>query len=148
VPLAGVPGVEPRLRTRLEGGLVVELPPPDEDIRGRVIARLLSEKLGGADAALVSYLAARPAESVRAVLGLVQRVIEAAEARGAAPTAGLAREVLEGPIAPAPAPSDAERRRPPRSSGIVAPTAGGARSREKMVWEWPDVGERVLEEWR
>ncbi|HEX3236098.1 MAG TPA: DnaA/Hda family protein [Gemmatimonadales bacterium] len=148
VPLAGLPGVEARLRTRLEGGLVVELPPPDEDIRGRVIARALGEKLGRADAALVSYLAARPVESVRAVQGLVQRVIEAAEARGMAPTAGLAREVLEGPVAPVPSRSEAERPRPPRSSGIVAPTAGGARSREKMVWEWPDVSERVLEEWR
>jgi hypothetical protein len=83
------------------------------------------------------------------VQGLVQRVIEAAEARGTAPTAGLAREVLEGPATPPPSGSDAAARpRPPRSSGIVAPTAGGARSREKMVWEWPDVGERVLEEWR
>jgi hypothetical protein len=104
--------------------------------------------VGTADAALVSYLAARPADSVRAVQGLVQRVLEAAEARGKAPTAGLAREVLEGPASPAPSPRDAARPRPPRSSGIVAPTAGGARSREKMVWEWPDVGERVLEEWR
>ena len=149
VPLAGLPGVEARLRTRLEGGLVVDLTAPDEEIRGRLIARTLTEKLGGADTALVSYLAARPAESVRAVQGLVQRVLEAAEARGTAPTAGLAREVLEGSAAPAPSRGAvAGRPRPPRSSGIVAPTAGGARSREKMVWEWPDVGERVLEEWR
>jgi chromosomal replication initiator protein len=149
VPLAGLPGVEARLRTRLEGGLVVELPAPDEETRARVIARALGDKLGGADADLVAYLAARPVDSVRAVQGLVQRVIEAAEARGTAPTAGLAREVLEGPATPAPSRSDAPARpRPPRSSGIVAPTAGGARSREKMVWEWPDVGERVLEEWR
>ncbi|MFL5496023.1 MAG: DnaA ATPase domain-containing protein [Gemmatimonadales bacterium] len=148
VPLAGLPGVEPRLRTRLEGGLVVDLTAPDEAIRAKVIARLLTEKLGSAEAALVSYLAARHADSVRAVQGLVQRVLEAAEARGTAPTAGLAREILEGPASPAPSARDAARARPTRSSGIVAPTAGGARSREKMVWEWPDVGERVLEEWR
>jgi hypothetical protein len=36
----------------------------------------------------------------------------------------------------------------PRASGIVAPGAGAARSREKTVWEWPHVGERVIEEWR
>jgi chromosomal replication initiator protein len=148
VPLAGLPGVEARLRTRLEGGLVVELPAPDEETRARVIARALGDTLGGADTDLVAYLAARPVDSVRAVQGLVQRVIEAAEARGTAPTAGLAREVLEGPATQAPSRRDAARPRPPRSSGIVAPTAGGARSREKMVWEWPDVGERVLEEWR
>jgi chromosomal replication initiator protein len=149
VPLTGLPGVEARLRTRLEGGLVVDLTAPDEEIRTRVIARALREKLGSADADLVSYLAARPADSVRAVQGVLQRVLEAAEARGTAPTAGLAREVLEGPATPAPSRGDTGARpRSPRSSGIVAPTAGGARSREKMVWEWPDVGERVLEEWR
>jgi hypothetical protein len=54
--------------------------------------------------------------------------------------------VLDG-VAPAAA---QPVRRPPagRSSGIVAPSAGGARSREKMVWEWPDIGERTIEEWR
>jgi hypothetical protein len=30
----------------------------------------------------------------------------------------------------------------------VAPGAGATRSREKIVWEWPQAGERVIEEWR
>jgi hypothetical protein len=30
----------------------------------------------------------------------------------------------------------------------VAPTAGGVRSREKMVWSWPEIGDRLVEEWR
>ena len=81
---------------------------------------------------------------MRAAQGLVQRVLATAEEREIPPSAALAREVLEGlaPVAPAPA------KRAPRSSGIVAPTAGGARSREKMIWEWPDVGDRIVEEWR
>jgi hypothetical protein len=49
--------------------------------------------------------------------------------------------VLEG------SPAKQERRPSTRTSGIVAP-AGGARSREKMVWDWPEVGDRILEEWR
>src|SRR5205814_3509370 len=116
----------------------------DEAVRAKVIARVLTEKAGNADAALVSYLAARPADSVRAVQALVQRVLEAAEARGTAPGAGLARETLEGPPSPAPSPREAPRPRPARPSGIVAPTAGGARSREKMGCERRDVGERVV----
>jgi hypothetical protein len=76
----------------------------------------------------------------------LQRVLNAAEARQVPATAALAREVLDGVGAPAAAP-----RRPAsagRTSGIVAPSVSGARSREKMVWEWPDLGERTLEEWR
>lgn len=145
VPIATLPRLEARLRTRLEGGLVVGLPAPDAGIRESVITRDLADRLGATDQALATYLASRPAESVRAAQGLVLRVLATAEERQVIPTASLAREVLEGfmPIAePLP------KRPPARSSGIVAPTAGGARSREKMIWEWPDVGDRIVEEWR
>jgi hypothetical protein len=30
----------------------------------------------------------------------------------------------------------------------MAPGSGAVRSREKMVEIWPDIAERVLEEWR
>jgi hypothetical protein len=89
----------------------------------------------------VGYLGSRPADSIRAMHGLLQRVLNAAETQGVAPTAALAREVLEGPAPKAP------RRSTSRSSGVVAP-ASGARSREKIVWDWPDVGDRIVEEWR
>jgi chromosomal replication initiator protein DnaA len=146
VPLAELGGVEPRLRTRMEGGLVVTLPAPEAEVRASVVTRELSAAQGSAEAELVAFLAARPADSIRVVLAQLQRVLNAAEARGEPPTAALAREVLDGVPAPAAAPP---RRPPPqRSSGIVAPSVSGARSREKMVWEWPDVGERAIEEWR
>ena len=145
VPLASLQGLEARLRTRLEGGLVVELPAPDADVRECVIARDLTARLGAPDQALATYLASRPAESVRAAQGLVQRVLATAEERQIPPTAALAREILEGlaPVEAAP-----PKRAPVRSSGIVAPSASGARSREKMIWEWPEVGDRLVEDWR
>ncbi|MBA3317045.1 MAG: ATP-binding protein [Gemmatimonadales bacterium] len=152
VPLAELGGLEPRLRTRLEGGLVVELPPPDRMLRERVSARELEAKIGAADQALVDHLAARPVDSVRMLVAQVQRVLNAAEARNVPPSVALAREVLDGvaPGRPADAPRAGQTRRPPgqRGSGIVAPTAGGARSREKMVWEWPELADRLLEDWR
>jgi chromosomal replication initiator protein len=144
-PLASLEGLEARLRTRLEGGLVVELPAPDADVRERVIARDLTARLGASDQALATYLASRPAESVRAAQGLVQRVLATAEERQIPPTAALAREILEGL---APAEGAPPKRAPVRSSGIVAPSASGARSREKMIWEWPEVGDRLVEDWR
>ena len=144
VALAELKGVEPRLRTRLEGGLVVDLPAADAEVRARVLAREIEVKLGTADEELAAYIASRPAESLRVAQASLERVLEAAGSRGAAPTAALAREILDGSAAPPAAP------RPPaqRSSGIVAPSAAGARSREKMVWEWPEIGERTIEEWR
>jgi chromosomal replication initiator protein len=146
VPLAELTGVEPRLRTRMEGGLVVTLPAPETEVRAAVVTRELSAKAGQAEPALVEYLAGRPADSVGVVLAQLQRVLNAAEARNEPPGLSLAREVLDGVTVPAAPPP----RRPAtsRSSGIVAPSTGGARSREKMVWEWPEIGERTIEEWR
>jgi chromosomal replication initiator protein len=142
VALPALAGVEARLLTRLEGGLVVELPAPDRDTREGVVSRLLGDKFGSPDAELASYLAGRPADSVRAVQGLVQRVLHAADAEQARPTAASARSLLEG------APPRAPRRTAgPRASGIVAP-GGGVRSREKMVWDWPVIADRLHEEWR
>jgi chromosomal replication initiator protein len=143
-PLDELTGVEPRLRSRLEGGLVVELSPPDAAVRERVLLRDLESKLGEADPELAAYVASRPADSIRAAQALLQRVLDAASAKGVTPSAALARAVIEGP-APAPA---ASKRPSGRSSGLVAAGAGATRSREKMVWEWPELSERVIEEWR
>ncbi len=152
VPLAELAGLEPRLRTRLEAGLVVELSAPDRETRERVAARELQAKTGAADPTLVDHLAARPVDSVRMLVAQLQRVLNAAEARSVPPSVALAREVLDGvlPGPPAVAPPTSPARRPSgqRSSGIVAPTAGGVRSREKMVWEWPELADRLLEDWR
>ena len=92
---------------------------------------------------LAAYLASRPADSIRAAQALLERVLEAASAKGVTPSAGFARAVIEGP-----APAAAPRRPSGRSSGLVPAGASATRSREKMVWEWPEVGERVIEEWR
>jgi chromosomal replication initiation ATPase DnaA len=144
VPLAQLVGVEDRLRTRLEGGLVVELPAPEPEVRARVLRREIEAKLGAADPDLATYLASRPADSIRAAQALLTQVLQAAAATEAAPTAAFARSLLE----PAPAPAATRPAPARRSSGVVAPSAGGVRSREKMVWAWPDIADRVLEEWR
>lgn len=144
LPLARLDGIEPRLLTRFEGGLVVDLPAPDRELRQRAIERLLAARLEAVDPELASYLASRPAESMRATLGLVQRVLHEAEARNVPPTAMAAREALEG----APQRPAARRNAPLRSSGVVSSGAGAMRNREKMIWSWPDASSRFIEEWR
>ena len=144
LPLAKLEGIESRLLTRFEGGLVVELPAPDRELRQRTIERLLAARLEVVDPELASYVASRPAESMRATLGLVQRVLHDAEARNTPPTATAARDALEGSNGrPA-----TRRTSQPRPSGVVPSGAGAMRNQEKMIWSWPDLSSRLIEEWR
>ena len=134
-------GLEERIISRLEGGLVAEVSEPDKELRRNALERFLKSQHLPMDVALLDYLADRPTDSVRSLMGIVQRVVEAAAAQDAPVNAGLARDVLEG--------SPSARRTPGlRTSGIVVSSAGGVRSREKMVWDWPASSDRVIEELR
>ncbi len=134
-------GLEERIVSRLEGGLVAEIAEPDKELRRSVLERLLTHQHVPLEPALLDYLADRPIDSVRSLTGVVQRVVEAAAAQDGPVTAGLAREVLEGVPPP-------RRTTGLRTSGIVVSSAGGVRSREKMVWDWPSAGDRVIEDLR
>jgi chromosomal replication initiator protein DnaA len=140
-PPGEVEALDARIVSRLEGGLVATLDSPDRSLRRAVVVRKLEEQFGAVEEELADYLAARPAESVRAVLGLVQRIAGAAEAKGVAPGAAFAREFLEGVT-----PSRPRASAGVRTSGIMVSPTGGVRSREKTVWHWPDPSDRVLEE--
>jgi hypothetical protein len=52
----------------------------------------------------------------------------------------LAREVLE--MAPGP------RRAPPARPGVLGPSVGVHRLREKLIETWPSVADRLIEELR
>jgi chromosomal replication initiator protein DnaA len=136
-------GLEERIVSRLEGGLVAEIGEADRTVRRTVLARALGQEKVAAEPALLDYLADRPADSVRSLTGLVQRVAEAAAAQDQPVTAGFAREVLEGQT-----PAATRRSAGLRTSGLVVSSAGGVRSREKMVWDWPAPADRVIEESR
>jgi chromosomal replication initiation ATPase DnaA len=142
LPLTDIHGLEPRLRTRLEGGLVVELPPPDREVRTAIVARLLAERKLKPDDELAHYIAGRPIDSARSLPEMLQRVLAEADARQTKLSVAIARDVLEGnPAAPL------RRSVGQRTSGVLSPTAG-LRSREKMVWDWPSVTDRVIEDLR
>jgi len=136
-------GIEERVVSRLEGGLVAELKEPDRAVKRAVLERLLAGQNVTPEPALLDYLADRPTDSVRSLVGVAQRVVGAAAAEDVPLTAGLAREVLEGQ-----APREARRSSGFRTSGIVVSSLGGIKSREKMVWDWPEVADRLIEELR
>ncbi len=132
-------GVAARLVTRFEGGLVVELHAPDRAMREALVKRLLGQHSVQADEDVAQYLAARPADSARAVQGLVNRALSAMDAGDETLTLSAARNAIEG------RPS-----RPSQAYAVSALIPSGLdptlASREKVVWDWPDTGERLLEE--
>lgn len=139
-----LPGLEDRLRSRFEGGLVVELAPPDPGLLDELYRRFLGGVPAGQVEPLVRYLAGRPAASVREVIATVERLTAAADALGVPLTADVAKRELEGPE-PAPAPM-------PTPAG-AAPAVRAASDvffldDEKVVWDWTDVPSRVIEELR
>ncbi|MFN0177356.1 MAG: DnaA ATPase domain-containing protein [Gemmatimonadales bacterium] len=140
--LSDLEGFDPRLLTRLEAGLVVDLGSPDRDVRMVVVKALLAATPVATDAALLDFFAGRPVDSVRALQGAVQRVLGEAAAQGVLPSPALGREALDivesGPSRPA--------KRVGSASGILSPGFGIVRSREKTIHAWPSPGDRLVVE--
>ena len=128
--------LEDRLRSRFEGGLVAGIQPPDRSLRERLYARFLASSEPSPDPALVAFLAERPAASVREVQGTVHRLIAAAELAGAPLTISVARSELGEGSGPAASFTQTQPQ-------VGDPTFLDA---EKVVWDWPDTGGRVIEE--
>ncbi len=129
--------LEERLRSRFEGGLVVGISPPDRALREKLYARYLSLVEPPAEEGLLEYLSDRPAASVREIIGTVNRLVAAADVAGVTLGVELARTELEGAgSAPAPAPVNARA----MDAFFL--------DDEKVVWDWPDVTGRTIEEWR
>jgi chromosomal replication initiator protein len=138
VPPKQIEGLEDRLRSRFEGGLVVELAAPDRALREKLFGRFLADAHVPATPELLAYLAERSAASVRELIGTVHRVCAAAESLDEPLTLLLARQVLEAGGGPA----------------TAAPTSVREAADvfflddEKLVWEWPDAAGRLVEEMR
>ncbi|HET7583414.1 MAG TPA: DnaA/Hda family protein [Gemmatimonadaceae bacterium] len=137
-PPRALDGIDERLRSRFGGGLVVEIRPPDRELRARLFARALADGDAAADPELVEYLAARPATSVTELLATVSRLRQAATISDAAITPAFARAELEGTTLAA---------APTLARGAVGIDAFFL-DREKVVWEWPDLSGLASEELR
>lgn len=133
-----IEGLEDRLRSRFEGGLVVEMQAPDHVLRERLYARSLSAAEVRHDRALIDYLASRAVASVAEIMATVQRLVQAADVVGIPLTVNFARRELEGRVA---APAMAH-------NGNGHPADPLFLDEEKVIWDWPDVSGRAIEEFR
>ncbi|MCC6243326.1 MAG: ATP-binding protein [Gemmatimonadaceae bacterium] len=133
-------GLADRLRSRFEGGLVATMQSPDRSMRERLVQRWLLEAGQEPAQALVAFLADREATSVREVVGLMTRLLAAA----AAVARPLSLELAQRELGVA---------RSAQSVFVARPQAPGAiddffLDREKVMWEWPDLSGRLIEEYR
>jgi len=125
-------GLEERLRSRFEGGLVVEVQAPDRALREKLYAHYLHDVDTPERDALIAYLADRPSASVREVIGIVNRLKAAADIANMPLLLAVAKTELD--VVPAP----------------HAPSVRSADSffldDEKIVWHLPDLGARLIED--
>ncbi len=133
-------GLPDRMRSRFEGGLVVALQAPDRAMRQRLIARWLLESGHDPIQALVNWLADRDVSSVRELGGIITRLSAAADVQGVSLTLDIARRELEG-VATVAAPTPPLRAEPHGQDNFFMDA-------EKVMWEWPDLSGRVIEELR
>jgi chromosomal replication initiator protein len=138
-PPAAIPDLEARLRSRFEGGLVVPIQAPDRALREKLFARFLAAAGRESDAHLLTLLGQQPVQSVREIIGVVNRLGAAAHAAGTPLDAKLVRRELGAvtPYAGVPVVAQANDARDPAFMDA-----------EKIVWDWPEVGARVIEEFR
>ena len=129
--------VADRLRTRFEGGLVAALHPPDRELREELYRRALAQADASGEPELLRFLADRAAASAREIHGTVNRLLAAADVAGVALTVDTARAELDGGRTPSAAPT--------RLAGVADPFFLDG---EKVIWESPDVGGRLIEELR
>lgn len=138
LPPKALEGLEERLCSRFEGGLVVELGHPDRALREKLYARFLTEGESAPPGELLRYVADRPASSVREIIGVAHRLHAAAEQAGSPLTLAVARRELE-PAGEAPPSAPAQVRQAADTFFL---------DDEKVVWEWPDIAARLVEELR
>lgn len=128
-------GLEDRLRSRFEGGLVVPMQSPDRALRERLYARYLRELGVEPTGEMLGYLAEAPVASVREIIGIANRIVASAEVAAVPVTIGFIRAELE--------PDDTELA---RAAAMRSAADTFFLDREKTIWQWPDSGARLIEE--
>jgi chromosomal replication initiator protein DnaA len=130
-------GLEERLRSRFEGGLVVQMQAPDRSLRERLFSRFLKDLSIDPTSEMLSYLAERQVASVREIIGTANRIAASAEVAGVPVTIGFIRAEME--------PDQTEAS---RAAAMRTAADSFFLDREKIVWRWPDAAVRLIEETR
>ena len=130
-------GLEERLRSRFEGGLVVQMESPDRALRERLYERFLRDLGIDPTREMLGYLAEGSVSSVREIIGMANRIVASAEVAAVPVTIGFIRAELE--------PDETEVSRAAAMRTAADPFF---LDREKIVWQWPEPAARLIDEVR
>ena len=108
-------GLGERLVTRFEGGLVVEINPPDLELRMAILQRKIRDWQLDIDESTIVMIAERGGTNVRSLLGALQRVRVFAESDRAPVTPGVVLRALAGHV-----PEEARKAKPTVAELIAA----------------------------
>jgi chromosomal replication initiator protein len=146
-------GLEERLRSRFEGGLVVEMRAPDRALRERLVARQLADYGVTPSPAALARLADRHVGSVRELAGMIHGIVAAADAVGEPLAQAVERMGRDAPLPshdPGAAASGAAASGAAATSGThataQAPVVAPLLPPDKFIVAWPDVASRIVEE--
>jgi chromosomal replication initiator protein len=94
--------LEERIISRLEGGLVVDIQPPDYETRHAILQAKAARSETQVPAPVLDLLARRPVSNVRELEGSLNRILAYAQLVGSPVTAELAAQALRSLVAQAP----------------------------------------------
>lgn len=92
-----IAGLEKRLRTRFEWGLMVDLQPPDEETKVAILQKKAAERGLDLPRKVAGYLAQQPEGNVRVLEGYLTRIIAISSFQGVEVTLDLVKRVV-GPL--------------------------------------------------
>jgi chromosomal replication initiator protein len=131
-----IPDLEPRLRSRFDGGLVVAMQTPDRGIREALFARALADFAPNAEPGLAPLLADAPVTTAFEIRALVGRLVDAAQATGEP----VGRRHVRRELGTADRVTPADVGAPAMDPFFLDP--------EKVLFEWNEVDGRIIEELR
>jgi len=95
VPPREIPGLTDRLKSRFEGGLIVDIQPPDFETKVAILRQKAEGHQLSLEDDVAFFLAGKIKSSVRELEGYLNRVVAFASLRGEAVSLDLAREALK-----------------------------------------------------
>ncbi|MBI4128075.1 MAG: chromosomal replication initiator protein DnaA [Parcubacteria group bacterium] len=98
-PPRAIPMIEDRLRSRFEGGMLVDIQPPDLETRMAIIRSKAIEKHVTLEEAVIHFIASHFTTNIRELEGALNRIIAHSELSNTPPTLTSVEESLEGVIA-------------------------------------------------
>jgi chromosomal replication initiator protein len=142
-----MPGLEGRLTSRFQWGLVADIQPPDEETRLAILSAKATEQKVELTPEVVRYLADRSRDNIRELEGSLNRVVAYSRLTNSSINIDLAQKALTAltPTLPSPADPHAIMRAVATYYNVPLPALAG-KSRAKLIAEARHVAMYLLRE--